>query len=187
MSLKVYLRQNNQKDSATYGRYYAFADNESPIDLVGLARHMADHNTPFSQGTIIGILRDMVNCIRELNLSGQPVKIDNLAIFSAHVENKKGWAALKDVELSIGNQASVIQSIRQCAQATGDFTKKELTKYGSLTLNREWRDKVADAKKTETDSGNSTDSDLPPAGTTGDDNTGGSNSGGSAGFETGDQ
>jgi len=152
MAVKVYLSQNNNSYSNAYGKYYAFADNETPIDLVGLARHMSEHNTPFSEGTIVGILRDMVKCIRELNLNGQPVKIDNLAIFSAHIENQGGWPTLADVNLTVGmtneqGKPVGIQAIRQCAQATGDFTKAELTKYGSILLNREWRQKVQEAKK----------------------------------------
>lgn len=147
MALKVYLHQNKNDESTAYGKWYAMADNEKPIDLVGLARHMSNHNTPFSEGTITGILRDMVKCIRELNLNGQPVKIDNLAIFSAHVQHKGGWVSIEDVDLTIGDKNSKIAAIKQCAQATGDFTKAELTKYGTLLLNREWRVKVQEAKE----------------------------------------
>lgn len=152
MAVKIYISKNNNQYSPCYGKYYAYADNEKPIDLEGLAEHMSEHNTPFSKGTITGILKDMVSCIRELNLNGQPVKIDNLAIFSAHIENKRGWESLKDVDLSIPGidatgHARGIQSIRLCAQATGDFTKAELTKYGSVILNREWRQKVQEAKQ----------------------------------------
>lgn len=143
MALNVYLHQNHNDDSSAFGKWFIVADNEKPIDLVGLANHMAHHNTPFSEGTIVGILRDMVKCIRELNLGGQPVKIDNLAIFSAHVQCKGGWPSLADVNL--GEAEKTV--IRQCAQATGDFTKAELTKYGTLQLNREWRTKVQEAKK----------------------------------------
>lgn len=162
MSVKVYLSKNNIEGAKGYGKYYAYADNDSPITLEGLADHMSHHNTPFSKGTIIGILKDMVSCIRELNLSGQPVKIDGLAIFSTHIENKGGWPALADVNLSMGSENDNIQALRLCAQATGDFTKQELTKYGSVLLNREWRKKVSEAKKaagvaddTDPDSGSS--------------------------------
>lgn len=157
--LKVYLRKNTNKDAKGFGKYYAFADNETPITLDGLADHMANHQTPFSKGTIVGILKDMVSCIRELNLNGQPVKIDGLAIFSTHIENRGGWPALKDVQLNVGGENDNIQALRLCAQATGDFTKAELTKYGSVLLNREWRQKVQEAKK---DAGESTP--LPSAG-----------------------
>ena len=145
--LKIYLRKNTNRDAKGYDKYYAFADNETPITLEGLADHMAHHNTPFTKGTIVGILKDMVSCIRELNLNGQPVKIDGLAIFSTHIEKRGGWPALKDVSLTVGGENDNIQALRLCAQATGDFTKAELTKYGSVLLNREWRQKVQDAKK----------------------------------------
>lgn len=152
MAVKIYLSKNNNQYNNGYGNYYAYADNEKPIDLVGLADHMSHHNTPFSKGTIVGILKDMVTCIRELNLNGQPVKIDGLAIFSTHIENKGGWPKLEDVNLTIGSKNENgnpmgIQALRLCAQATGEFTKAELTKYGTVLLNREWRQKVQEAKK----------------------------------------
>ena len=146
MAVKAYITQCKMTTSKNYGMYQAFADNEKPINLEQLAEHMAHHNTPFSKGTIIGILKGMVVCIRELNLNGQPVKIDGLAIFSTHIENRRGWTRLSDVDLTIGTKNSVIQALRLCAQATGEFTKAELTKYGTITLNREWRQKVQEAK-----------------------------------------
>lgn len=147
MAVKIYLSKNNNQYSTGYGKLYAYADNETPITLEGLADHMSHHNTPFTKGTIVGILKDMVGCIRELNLNGQPVKIDGLAIFSTHIENKGGWRNLEDVSLSIGGTGDNIQALRLCAQATGEFTKAELTKYGTVLLNREWRQKVQEAKK----------------------------------------
>ena len=152
MSVKVYLSKNNNQYSSSFGKYYAYADNETPMTLEGLADHMAHHNTPFSKGTIVGILKDMVSCIRELNLNGQPVKIDGLAIFSTHIENQGGWQKLEDVNMVVGakddnGKPMGIQALRLCAQATGEFTKAELTKYGTVQLNREWRQKVQEAKK----------------------------------------
>ena len=147
MAVKAYLVKNTNISSRAYGKYYAYADNERPITLEGLADHMAHHNTPFSKGTITGILKDAVSCIRELNLNGQPVKIDGLAIFSTHIENKGGWSSLADVNLSMGGETDNIQALRLCAQATGEFTKAELTKYGTVMLNREWRQRVQEAKQ----------------------------------------
>ena len=161
MAVKLYLSKNNNRFSKGYNKYYAFADNETPITLEGLADHMAHHNTPFSKGTIVGILKDMVSCIRELNLNGQPVKIDGLAIFSTHIENKGGWPELKDVSLTVGGEGDNIQALRLCAQATGEFTKAELTKYGTILLNREWRTKVQEAKKA---AGQDPDPDTPGTG-----------------------
>ena len=55
---------------------------DETVDIKGLAAHMASHNTPYSTGAIHGMLKDMVNCTKELLLDGKNVKIDDLAIFS---------------------------------------------------------------------------------------------------------
>lgn len=180
MAVKIYLSQNNNSFSPAFRKYYAYADNEAPISIEGLADHMSHHNTPFSKGTITGILKDMVACIRELNLNGQPVKIDGLAIFSTHIENKGGWASLADVNLSMGGEADNIQALRLCAQATGDFTKAELTKYGTVALNREWRQKVQDAKRA------AGQPDDTPSGGGPSSSGGGPSSSGGGGIEGGD-
>ena len=76
------LYQNKSKGNKAYGMWFARAMVTQTIDLEQLAEHMANHNTPYSKGAILGVLTDMVNCIRELVLDGNAVKIPNLAIFS---------------------------------------------------------------------------------------------------------
>ena len=146
------LRQLKNRKSSANKKWYAYPVIDETVNLDGLAEHMANHHSPFTEGTIKGILTDMVTCIKEIMLEGKNVKIDDLAIFSAHIENQGGWPTLADVNLTIGltdaqGKPMGIQAIRQCAQATGDFTKAELTKYGTVLLNREWRTKVQEAKK----------------------------------------
>lgn len=179
MAVKAYLHQNQIAGSKGYGKYYAYADNETPLTLEELADHMSHHNSPFTKGTLIGILKDMVSCIRELNLSGQPVKLDGLAIFSTHIENKGGWTNLSDVNLSMGGKDDNIQALRLCAQATGDFTKAELTKYGTVLLNREWRKKVQEAKKAAGKTDEDTDNGSQGSGSGTGTNGGGTNTSGS--------
>ena len=64
-------------------------ENAEPIGVEQLAKHMSEHNMPYSQGVIKGILTDMVSCIKELMLMGQPVKLADLAIFKATGEMKQ--------------------------------------------------------------------------------------------------
>lgn len=153
MSLPVYLQQNNNTTSRTFGQYYAYADNKRPMPLKGLANHMAHHNSIYPEDVIEGVLQAMVRCVRELCLQGQPVKLDNLAIIYAHCQNKGGWARLEDVELSIGNQSSVVKAVKLCAMATGDFSRRALSESAQLELNREWKKKVDDAKHPSGDDG----------------------------------
>jgi len=62
-----------------------------------------------------------VNCIRELVLDGNAVKIPNLAIFSAGLKTK-GADNLNDF-----NVATNVLSAHLRARPCGDFTRAELT------------------------------------------------------------
>jgi hypothetical protein len=111
---------------------------------------MAEHNTPFSEGTIEGILRDFVKCVREQTLNGNTVKVDNLAIFKVSVIGN-GCKELYDADLDKTITASIgtigkndktgpaVHSLKLLAQATGEYTREELNKDGKLG----WTDKAA--------------------------------------------
>ena len=120
--IQVVLKQNkNKKMPNAYGLYYAYPVVNETYDLDKLAEHMSSHNTPFSKGAIKGMLTDAVNCIRELNLQGIAVKIDNLAIFSLGIKNKMGaksigeWSAAKNVA-----------GVKSRARATGNLISASL-------------------------------------------------------------
>lgn len=137
MALRTYLSQNESNDKVgVVGNWYLRADNNPPITLTDVAKLIKEHNIGVSEGTIIGVLTDFVNVVRTQVLNGQPVKIDGLAIFKASIENRGGWSNLKDVSLHIGGENDNVQSIRLLAQATGDFTRVELSKDGKLVLDR---------------------------------------------------
>ena len=78
-TLKKYV---NEKLSAAYGKFFAYPVVTQTYGLDELAEHMSKHNTPFSKGAIMGMLTDMVSCVRELVLQGIAVKIPDLAIFN---------------------------------------------------------------------------------------------------------
>ena len=101
VELNVY--KNTNTTSAQYGKAYARVDYKEQFDVSKLAKHMSEHNTPFSEGTIRGILTDMVKCIRELKVGGQTVETGN-----------------------------AVKSMRLVAQATGQYTTAELNKDATL-------------------------------------------------------
>ena len=120
--IQVVLKQNkNKKMPNAYGLYYAYPVVNETYDLDKLAEHMSSHNTPFSKGAIKGMLTDAVNCIRELNLQGIAVKINDLAIFSLGIKNKRGaksigeWSAAKN-----------IAGVKSRARATGNLISASL-------------------------------------------------------------
>ena len=62
--IELYLSKNNLENSAAYGKYYPRVSYKQTLNIHDMAKHMAEHNTPFSEGTIEGILRDFVKCTR---------------------------------------------------------------------------------------------------------------------------
>ena len=54
--------------------WFAHAVPSGEIDLAGLARHMSHHNTPYSEGQIMGVLQDFVQCFSEALQDGSKVK-----------------------------------------------------------------------------------------------------------------
>jgi hypothetical protein len=133
MAIQIEEYKNTNTASKTYGQYYGRTVDNTPITLDELVNHMANHNTPYSPGCIKGVLTDMVKCIRHLLLEGINVKVDNLAIFKAHIESS-GASTLLAYDLGTN-----VKSIKLVAQAIGDFTRSELTKaknkltYGTKT------------------------------------------------------
>jgi nucleoid DNA-binding protein len=130
--MSVFYRkyQNKNPHSVSYGKWFARAVTIGKTFTVeDLAKHMSEHNTPYSKGAIKGVLTDMIDCIRELMLEGKAVKLDGLAIFSAGIKTKKKGAPTSE-DFSTTKH---IDSVYMRARATGEFTRTELTKAGSVT------------------------------------------------------
>lgn len=127
MALKINLyKNNNALMPKAYNKWYGRAENSEPMSIKALANHMHEHNSVYDEGTITGVLIQMVKCIRELALGGQPVKIDNLAIIKCNVETS-GATTPKEFDLNKN-----VKNIKMVAMATGEFTREELNKYGKL-------------------------------------------------------
>ena len=140
IELNVY--KNNDSTSDQYGLAYSRVDYKEMYDVTKLSKHMAEHNTPFSEGTIRGILTDAVKCIRELTLNGNCVKIEDLAIFKASVISNPvsryglmratiGPKTTKQGNLTV-ETGNAEKSVKLLAQATGDYTREELNKDAVL-------------------------------------------------------
>ena len=201
--IELYLTkvtENSEREQA--GKTYARVDYKETLNVQDMARHMAEHNTAFSEGSITGILIDFVKCIREQVLNGNTVKIDNLAIFKATVEANPlevlyDAATDKVAQATIGTLAEgaktgpAVKVIKLLAQSTGEFTRDELKKDVKLAWTDKAKAEIAAAKggsgSTEnggSNTGNGGGSNTGGTGTItpgGGDNGGGTNNGGSSG------
>ena len=157
------LKKNKNSKSAAFGKWFAYPVIEETVTLDGLAEHMSSHNTPYSKGAIMGMLTDMVSCIKELLLEGKNVKIADLAIFSLGIKNN-GGAVSEDVFTVSKN----IKGVKLRARATGELIAKSLNLEATL--------KKASATSKTSGNGGSNGGGTTPTG--GDSNNSGSQSGG---------
>ena len=147
----MYLSKiNESSETEQAGKLYARVSYKETLSVQDMAKHMSEHNTMFSEGSITGILIDFVKCVREQVLMGNTVKIDNLAIFKATVE-ANGLETMYDAEADKVAQATIgtlaegaktgaaVKAIKLLAQSTGDFTRDELKKSVKFS----WTDKAA--------------------------------------------
>ena len=190
--IELYLTkvtENSEREQA--GKTYARVDYKETLSVQDMARHMAEHNTAFSEGSITGILIDFVKCIREQVLNGNTVKIDNLAIFKATVEANP-LEVLYDAEQDKVAQATIgtlaegaktgpaVKVVKLLAQSTGEFTRDELKKSVKLGWTDKAKAEIAAAK------GGLTPSPSPTGEGSGNTNTGGNTGGSTGGNEGGD-
>ena len=195
--IELYISQNNNSQSEAYGKYYPRVSYKQTMNIHDMAVHMAEHNTPFSEGTIEGILRDFVKCVREQTLNGNTVKVDNLAIFKVSVIGN-GCKELYDADLDKTITASIgtigkndktgpaVQSLKLLAQATGEYTREELNKDGKLS----WTDKAAAeilAAKNAANGGGNGGGSSQGSGSGSEGGNGGQSQGGNGGSSTGSE
>ena len=141
MAVTVSLKQNQNSHSTGYKKWYPRAKYGRIINIAGLAQHIHDHHAIYPEDLVRGVLQCATRCTRELMLEGYPVKFDGLGIFKAGVENEHGFIRPADATLSIGgkddqNRPVGIQAIKMVCQATGEFTRKELSESSVL----QWSD-----------------------------------------------
>jgi len=185
--IELYLSKvTENSETETAGKTYARVNYKESMEISDMARHMAEHNTAFSEGLILGVLTDFVKCVREQVLNGNTVKIKNLAIFKATVE-ANGLEVLYDAEqdktvtASLGTMAEgaktgpAVKTIKLLAQSTGEFTRDELKKSAKFGWTDKAKAEIAAAKGENTQAPSNTGG----SGTnTGGNSGGGSNSGG---------
>ena len=109
------------------GLWYARPLIEDTFDTEKLAKHMSNHNTPYSAGLIKGVLTDMIACTKELILDGKNVKLDDLAIFSVGIVSKKGATSAAEFSL-----ADNVKGLKLRARATGELSNAQINLEGQL-------------------------------------------------------
>ena len=149
MALELNLTKNtNDAIQGTLGKYYARVEYKGTYGIRELAAHMHQHNTAFSKGIVMGVLGDMVDCIKHLVLDGYTVKIDDLGIFKASVDANgltlergskisAGRGAQRTEEELTANPAAqqfAVGDVKIIMQATGATTIENMNSEAKLSF-----------------------------------------------------
>ena len=174
--LKYQIYKSMLKDSPSYGKYYARIVSSGTLDVKGLAEHMAKHNTPFSPGTITGILTDAISCIKELALDGKRITLDGLVSIGLSITHKMGAASADEFSV-----AKCVDKVKLVAMGVGEFSSSLLTTQAKLSESKTYQSPrtstTTDEPEPETPGGSdNTDPGTGEQGGSGTDQGGGSGS-----------
>lgn len=159
-------------------KWYVRQVQKQEMDIKAMAQHMEEHNTPFSAGTIEGILTDFVKCLREQILNGNTVKIDNLAIFKLSLESN-GYDTFGNQDkdgrptaiAKVGEGNAVVKSAKLLSQATGKMMRERLNLDVKFTWDTETQAELDKLKKAAAGDGGATEKPgTPDTPGSGDDN-----------------
>ena len=190
MALELNLTKNtNEQLEGTLGKYYARVEYKGTIGVKELAAHMHQHNTAFSKGIVMGVLGDMVDCIKHLVLDGYTVKIDDLGIFKASVD-ANGLTLERGSKISAGRGAQrtdeelqanpaaqqfAVGDVKIIMQATGNTTIENMNSEAKLSFTSKTKAMVKSLTGSEASDGESGGNGSTGNGTT---ENGGQNQGG---------
>ena len=177
------------------GKFYARVEVKETIGVKALAKHMHQHNTVYSTGVIVGVLTDMVECIKELVLEGNVIKIDDLGLFKASVE-ANGLTLKQGAKISAGQgnqrtdaelqanpaaQQFAVGAVKLIMQATGETTKDDMSGDAKLTFTKHAKELI----KSKTGSDVEGEDNGGGSDNSGSSSQGGDNSGSGSGSGTG--
>ena len=145
-------------------KFYAVAVQDRTMDFEDFVTHISEHNSPYSRGTVHGVLMDTLDCLQELILDGKSVRLADLGLFSIGMTSRGEDSAAKVT-------AQSIEGVHLIVRNTKTWSNAELKKKCRIEL----FDSKAQAE--DSTSGGMGGSDNPSGG----DNTG---SGGSQGSGT---
>ena len=136
--IKLNFYKNKIQGHKNFGKVYARAKNNKPIDIEGLAKHIQSHGSPYTKDVIQGVLSKIASCIRELVLDGNPVKIADLCIFTPAVttcpaNDAEHFTLTRATRAGDGTYSGGnVVSVRMLCRATGDSMQKAMTEDAEL-------------------------------------------------------
>ena len=107
-------KPGTKKADITETKAYGTAQIDEKLTFDDFCAHIADHNSPFSKGTIQGVLTDAVHCLREQLLAGNSIQLGDLGNFRVEL-------ATEGADTTDEFNASKIKEVNVCWTPGPDF------------------------------------------------------------------
>ena len=106
--------------------WYATVVTDREMNFEEFVDHISSHNSPYSRGTVHGVMMDMLDCLKELILDGKSVRLGDLGLFSI------GMSSHGEVSRDKVSAASV-EGIHLLVKNTKNWSNSELKKLCKIT------------------------------------------------------
>ena len=106
--------------------WYATVVTDREMNFEEFVDHISSHNSPYSRGTVHGVMMDMLDCLKELILDGKSVRLGDLGLFSI------GMSSCGEVSRDKVTSASV-EGIHLLVKNTKNWSNSELKKLCKIT------------------------------------------------------
>ena len=99
---KIFIRKHlnqNVNNRKSYGKYYGRVVYTDVVNTDGLAEHIMQHGSVYTDDVVLGITRKLMHCMAELLAEGKKVRLDGIGTLKLKIETE-GVEDPKDFDLS---------------------------------------------------------------------------------------
>ena len=162
------MRTPQTGENAGKKLWYATAVSDREMSFEDFVTHISEHNSPYSRGTIHGVLMDTLDCLKHLILDGKSVRFSDLGLFSIGMTSR-GEATREKVT------AASVLGVHLIVRNTKSWSNAELKKLTKIVAYDDYTSGADGGGEENTPGGGNTN---PGTGETNKDNGGTSQGGG---------
>jgi predicted histone-like DNA-binding protein len=111
IAFPIVYKQNQNEQSAAYGKYYPEAYPPETLSLRGLIERVAFDQSVYSRDIVEGVIQKLTRVMVELLTGGQPVKWDGLGTFTPKIESVKGGVTEAQLKAGSVNVRDAIEGV----------------------------------------------------------------------------
>ena len=136
------MRTPQTGENAGKKLWYATAVSDREMSFEDFVTHISEHNSPYSRGTIHGVLMDTLDCLKHLILDGKSVRFSDLGLFSIGMTSR-GEVSKEKVT------AASVQGVHLIVRNTKSWSNAELKKLTKIVAYDDYTSGAEDGGGTE--------------------------------------